>query len=91
MIALALIVDHVDHTCNFSYSSTIYLNKQFAAIFSGWITSVVAFYFYGQSNAQTQSQIKMVTQSAAILSRKQLKPNENQATSKALLQFTQQY
>jgi H+/gluconate symporter-like permease len=38
---------------------------QLAAIFSGWITSIVAFYFYGQSTAQAQTQIKTVTQSAA--------------------------
>lgn len=38
---------------------------QLAAIFSGWITSIVAFYFYGQSNAQNQTQIKNTTQTAA--------------------------
>jgi uncharacterized membrane protein len=32
-----------------------------AAIFSGWITSIVAFYFYGQSTAQAQNQIKTST------------------------------
>ena len=38
---------------------------QLAAIFSGWITSIIAFYFYGQSNAQAQSQIKTTTLAAA--------------------------
>ncbi len=38
---------------------------QLAAIFSGWITSIVAFYFYGQSNAQNQTQIKNTMQAAA--------------------------
>ena len=38
--------------------------QQLAAIFSGWITSIVAFYFYGQSNAQAQNQIKTSTQVA---------------------------
>ncbi len=32
--------------------------QQLAAIFSGWVSSIVAFYFYGQSNAQAQTQIK---------------------------------
>jgi hypothetical protein len=36
---------------------------QLAAIFSGWITTIVAFYFYGQSSAQTQ--LKAATQTAA--------------------------
>jgi len=31
---------------------------QLSAIFSGWITSIVAFYFYTQSNAQLQNQAK---------------------------------
>lgn len=35
--------------------------EQLAAIFSGWITSIVAFYFFGQSNAQAQTQIKTTT------------------------------
>jgi H+/gluconate symporter-like permease len=38
---------------------------QLAAIFSGWITTIVAFYFYGQSSAQAQTQIKAATQTAA--------------------------
>lgn len=39
--------------------------QQLAAIFSGWITSIVAFYFYGQSNAQAQAQIQTSVQAAA--------------------------
>ena len=35
---------------------------QLAAIFSGWITSIVAFYFYTQSNTQLQSQAKTSAQ-----------------------------
>jgi len=42
----------------FSQTSTL------AAIFSGWITSIVAFYFYGQSTAQAQNQIKTSTRTA---------------------------
>ena len=38
---------------------------QLAAIFSGWITTIVAFYFYGQSSAQAQTQLKAATQTAA--------------------------
>lgn len=64
-IALALIVGLliilVISVVQAQYTQT----TQLAAIFSGWITSIVAFYFYGQSNAQAQSQIKTVTQSAA--------------------------
>ena len=37
---------------------------QLAAIFSGWITTIVAFYFYNQSSAQAQTQLKAVTQTA---------------------------
>jgi len=39
--------------------------QQLAAIFSGWVTSIVAFYFYGQSNAQAQTQINNSAQAAA--------------------------
>jgi H+/gluconate symporter-like permease len=31
---------------------------QLAGIFSGWITSIVAFYFYAQTHTQLQSQAK---------------------------------
>lgn len=31
---------------------------QLAAIFSGWITSIIAFYFYTQTSTQLQDQIK---------------------------------
>jgi len=64
-IALALIVGLliilIISVVQAQYTQT----TQLAAIFSGWITSVVAFYFYGQANAQAQSQIKTVTQTAA--------------------------
>ena len=40
--------------------------EQLAAIFSGWITSIIAFYFYGQSNAQAQTQIASSTKAAAV-------------------------
>jgi|WetSurMetagenome_2_1015567.scaffolds.fasta_scaffold186233_2 hypothetical protein len=39
--------------------------EQLAAIFSGWITTIVAFYFYGQSNAAAQTQINNTAASAA--------------------------
>jgi uncharacterized membrane protein YraQ (UPF0718 family) len=35
-----------------------------AGIFSGWITSIVAFYFYGQTTANAQSQIAQSSQNA---------------------------
>lgn len=64
-IALALIVGMliilVISVAQAQYSQT----TQLAAIFSGWITTIVAFYFYGQSNAQAQNQLKTATQSAA--------------------------
>ena len=64
-IALALIVGMliilVISVAQAQYTQT----EQLAAIFSGWITSIVAFYFYGQSNAQAQSQVKTMAQLAA--------------------------
>ena len=64
-IALSLIVGMliiiVISVLQVQYTQT----TQLAAIFSGWITSIIAFYFYGQSTAQAQNQIKTVTQSAA--------------------------
>ena len=64
LIALALIVGMliilVISVIQAQYTQT----EQLAAIFSGWITTIVAFYFYGQSNAQAQTQIKTATQSA---------------------------
>jgi hypothetical protein len=39
--------------------------QELAAIFSGWVTSIVAFYFYGQSNAQAQTQINNSAQDKA--------------------------
>lgn len=36
---------------------------QLAAIFSGWITSIIAFYFYTQTSTQLQNQIKTSAQS----------------------------
>ena len=38
---------------------------QLAAIFSGWITSIVAFYFYTQTSGQLQKQIITSAQSEA--------------------------
>jgi len=35
-----------------------------AGIFSGWITSIVAFYFYGQTTSQSQSQNAQLGQTA---------------------------
>ena len=64
-IALSLIVGMliilVISVAQAQYTQT----TQLAAIFSGWITTIVAFYFYGQSNAQAQTQIKAATQAAA--------------------------
>jgi hypothetical protein len=64
-IALALIVGMliilVISVAQAQYTQT----EQLAAIFSGWITSIVAFYFYGQSNAQAQAQIKTLALLAA--------------------------
>ena len=64
-IALALIVGMliilVISVAQAQYTQT----TQLAAIFSGWITTIVAFYFYGQSNAQAQTQLKEATQTAA--------------------------
>jgi hypothetical protein len=37
--------------------------QQLAGIFSGWVTSIIAFYFLGQTTQQAQSQIKDSTQS----------------------------
>jgi len=36
-----------------------------AGIFSGWITSIVAFYFYGQTTTNAQNQIAQSNQTAA--------------------------
>jgi amino acid permease len=64
-IALAIIVGMliilVISVAQAQYTQT----EQLAAIFSGWITSIVAFYFYGQSNAQAQTQVKTLAQLAA--------------------------
>ncbi len=64
-IALALIVGMliilVISVAQAQYTQT----TQLAAIFSGWITTIVAFYFYGQSSAQAQNQLKAATQTAA--------------------------
>jgi hypothetical protein len=62
-IALALIVGIIPviSVAQAQYTQT----TQLAAIFSGWITTIVAFYFYGQSSAQAQTQIKAATQTAA--------------------------
>lgn len=38
---------------------------QLAAIFSGWITSIIAFYFYTQTSAQLNNQIKASAQTEA--------------------------
>ena len=38
---------------------------QLAGIFSGWITSIIAFYFYTQTNTQLQNQSKTSAQSEA--------------------------
>lgn len=63
-IALSLIVGMliilVISVAQAQYTQT----TQLAAIFSGWITTIVAFYFYGQSSAQAQSQLKVATQTA---------------------------
>ena len=64
-IALALIVGMliilVISVAQAQYTQT----TQLAAIFSGWITTIVAFYFYGQSNAQAQTQLKEAAQTVA--------------------------
>lgn len=43
------------------YSDT----TELSAIFSGWITSIVAFYFYTNSNTQAQAQVKASAKSEA--------------------------
>lgn len=64
LVALALIVGMliilVISVAQQQYTQT----ETLAAIFSGWITTIVAFYFYGQSNAQAQAQIKTTAQLA---------------------------
>lgn len=64
-IALALIVGMLIILVISVAESQFTQTTQLAAIFSGWITSIVAFYFYGQSNAQAQTQIKTATITAA--------------------------
>jgi len=64
-IAVALIVGMLIILIISVAESQFTQTTQLAAIFSGWITSIVAFYFYGQTNAQNQTQIKNTTQAAA--------------------------
>ncbi len=64
IIALALIVGMLIILTISVLESQFTQTEQLAAIFSGWITSIVAFYFYGQSTAAAQNQIKTATQSA---------------------------
>ncbi len=64
MISLALIVGMLIILIISVLESQFTQTEQLAAIFSGWITSIVAFYFYCQSTASPQNQIKTATQSA---------------------------
>ena len=50
-----------------------------AGIFSGWITSIVAFYFYGQTASQAQNQIATSTQNATN-AQKQADDSKNKIT-----------
>ena len=54
--------------------------QQLAAIFSGWITSIVAFYFYGQSNAAAQKNIQESAHARAQ-SEQKLAAAENKITN----------
>jgi hypothetical protein len=93
-IALAIIVGMliilVISVAQAQYTQT----EQLAAIFSGWITSIVAFYFYGQSNAQAQAQNKTLAQLAAnsdiqaSKAKKQLDKIENVISLQAALRKT---
>ena len=64
-IALAIVLGLIVVLIIVVLQNQVSESQQLAGIFSGWVTSIVAFYFYGQSNAQAQKQINSSAQTAA--------------------------
>jgi hypothetical protein len=61
VLILGLLIILIISVLQAQYTQT----TQLAAIFSGWITSIIAFYFYTQTSSQLQNQIKTSAQSEA--------------------------
>jgi len=64
IIGLIIILMIVVAQAQYTQASTL------AGIFSGWITSIVAFYFYGQTTTNAQSQIAQSHQTATNANRR---------------------
>ena len=92
MISLALIVGMLIILIISVFSESQFTQtEQLAAIFSGWITSIVAFYFYCQSTASPQNQIKTATQSALNSEQRAIQAESKISNIKSMgREFTQQ-